>query len=167
MAKHEEQGIDEVIRCLKVYGPATFHVLLAALLIWLFGVLVFIPIAKSINRITGLFCSLVIFVAFSILIYKSISGFQKTIDAFSALLAKKYVKRLKIKLEQSITLFKNAAYIIFTLILYLFYLPLLINLHPAVSGIVLILILLWILFLALKILSIFSPKILDWLSKEE
>lgn len=166
MAKREEKEIDEVIRSLKTYGPATFHVLLVALLIWLFGVLVFIPTANSINRMTGLFCSLVIFVAFSILIYKSISGFQKTIDAFSAILAKKYVKRLKIKIEESITLFKNAAYIIFTLILYLLYLPLLINLHPAISGIALILILLWILFLALKILSTFSPRILDWLSKE-
>jgi len=166
MAKHKEQKIDEVIRCLKTYGPATFHVLLVALLIWLFGVLVFIPIANSINRITGLFCSLVIFVAFSILIYKSISGFQKTIDAFSALLAKKYVKRLKIKIEESMILFNNAAYIIFTLILYLLYLPLLNNFHPAISGIVLILILLWILFLSLKILSVFSSRILDWLSKE-
>ena len=166
MAKRKEQEIDEVIRCLKTYGPATFHVLLVALLIWLFGVLVFIPIANSINRMTGLFCSLVIFVAFTILIYKSFPGFKKTIDAFSALLAKKYVKRLKIKLEESMILFKNAAYIVFTLILYCFYLPLLSNLHPAVSGIVLILILLWILFLVLKILSIFSPKILDWLSKE-
>ncbi len=166
MAEHKEKNIEEAIQCLKTYGPATFHVLLVALLIWLFGVLVFIPMANSISRMTGLFCSLVIFVAFSILIYKSISGFQKTIDAFSALLAKKYVKRLKVKIEESITLFKNAAYIIFTLILYLLYLPLLINLHPAVSGIVLILILLWILFLALKILSIFSPKILDWLSRE-
>lgn len=166
MAKRKEQEIDEVIRCLKIYGPATFHVLLVALLIWLFGVLVFIPMANSINRITGFFCSLVIFVAFSILIYKSISGFQKTIDAFSALLAKKYVKRLKIKIEESMTLFKNAASVIFTLILYLLYLPLLINLHPAISGIVLILILLWILFLVLKILSTFSSRILDWLSKE-
>jgi len=167
MARVKEKEINEIVRCLKTYGPTTFHILLAALLTWLFGVLVFIPIANSINRLAGFFCSLIVFVAFTVLLCASLPSFKKTVDALSTLPGRKYGSRLKIKEEDSITLFKNIAYLVFTLILYGFYLPLLTNVHPAFSGIVLILVLIWVLFLVIRIVSILSSRILDYLLKSE
>lgn len=161
----KEKEIDEIVWCLKTYGPTTFRILLAALLTWLFGVLVFIPIASSINQLAGFFCSLIIFVAFTVFLCASLPAFKKTVDALSILPGRKYGSKLKIKYKDSITLFKNIAYLVFSIILYGFYLPLLTNVHPAFSGIVLILVLIWMLSLVIKTVSILSSRILDYLLK--
>ncbi|NIR87693.1 hypothetical protein GWO13_09110 [Candidatus Bathyarchaeota archaeon] len=161
MAVKQGEKIAEFIQRLRTHGPLALHNFLAALLIWLFGVLVFIPMAGSINWQTGLLCSLIVFVAFTAFMYRATLGFKKLIDAFSFLPARKYGLKQGINQEDSLTLFRHVFYIIFTLIVYALYFPFLINFHFAISGIVLIVILIWILFLALRILSILSSKILE------
>jgi len=161
MVAKQSEEIDEFIRCLRTHGPVTFHNFLAALLVWLFGVLVFIPIASSINWQTRLLCSLIVFVAFTIFMYRATLGFKKLIDAFSFFPARKYGLKRGIDRENSLTLFRYTLYIIFTLIVYALYFPFLTSFHFAISGIVFIVILIWIFFLALRILSILSSKILE------
>lgn len=155
---------DEIIRCLRTHGPVTFHNFLAALLVWLFGVLVFMPIASSLNWQTGLLCSLIVFVTFTTFMYRATLGFKRLIDAFSFFPARKYGLKRGIDQEEALTLFRYAFYIIFTLIVYALYFPFLTSFHFAISGIVLIVILIWIFFLALRILSILSSKILEKLT---
>lgn len=161
MVAKQSKEIDEIIRCLRTHGPVTFHNFLAALLVWLFGVLVFIPIANSLNQQTGLTCSLIVFMTFTIFMYRTIIGFKRLIDAFSFFPARKYSLKLGIDHENGLTLFKYTFYIIFTLIVYALYFPFLTSFHFAISGIVLIIILIWIFFLALRILSILLSKILE------
>ncbi len=163
MSSQTRREIDDLAQCLRNHGPAAFHNFLAALLVWLFGVLVFIPLANSLNWQTGLLCSLVIFTAFTILMYQAILGFKKLIDAFSFLPARKYGLKRGIAQEDALTLFKYVFYIIFALIVYALYFPFLTQFHFAISGIVLIVVLIWIFFLALRILSILSSKILEQL----
>jgi hypothetical protein len=155
---------DEIIRCLRTHGPVTFHNFLAALLVWLFGVLVFMPIASSLNWQTGLLCSLIVFVTFTTFMYRATLGFKRLIDAFSFFPARKYGLKRGIDQEDALTLFRYTFYIIFTLIVYALYFPFLTSFHFAISGIVLIVILIWIFFLALRILSILSSKILEKLT---
>jgi hypothetical protein len=164
MSHQTKREINDLAQCLRSHGPATFHNFLAALLIWLFGVLVFIPLANSLNWQTGLLCSLVVFTAFTIFMYQAILGFKKLIDAFSFLPAKKYYLRWEIKREDVLTLFRYIFYIIFALIVYALYFPFLTGFHFAISGIALIVILIWIFFLALRILSILSSRVLEQLS---
>jgi hypothetical protein len=161
MVAKQSEEIDEFIWCLRTRGPVTFHNFLAALLVWLFGVLVFIPIASSINWQTRLLCSLIVFVAFTVFMYRATLGFKKLIDAFSFFPARKYGLKRGIDRENSLTLFRYALYIIFTLIVYALYFPFLTSFHFAISGIVFIVILIWIFFLALRIFSILSSKILE------
>ena len=161
MVAKQSEEIAEFIRRLRNYGPATFHNFLTAILVWLFGVLVFIPIASSINWQTRLLCSLIIFVTFTTFMYRATLDFKKLIDAFSFFPARKYGIKRGISQEDALTLFRYAFYIIFTLIVYALYFPFLTSFHFAISGIVLIVILIWILFLALRILSILSSKILE------
>lgn len=164
MSHQTKREINDLAQCLRSHGPATFHNFLAALLIWLFGVLVFLPLANSLNWQTGLLCSLVIFTAFTVFMYRAALGFKKLIDAFSFLPAKKYYLKWEIKREDALTLFRYISYIIFALIVYALYFPFLTGFHFAISGIALIVILIWIFFLALRILSILSSKVLEQLS---
>ncbi|UCH70593.1 MAG: hypothetical protein JSV29_01000 [Candidatus Bathyarchaeota archaeon] len=160
MVASEGNETDEIIRCLKIHGPVTFRNFLTALLVWLFGVLVLIPIASSLGERTRLLCSLIIFAAFTAFMYRATFGFKKLIDAFSLLPARKYGSKLGLARDDALTVFRHSLYIIFILIIYLLYFPFLLSFHFAISGIALIIILIWILFLLLKILSLLSSKIL-------
>ena len=58
-----KEEIENFQKCLKTYGAKTIHNLLAAFLVWLFGNLVFIPLASTLNWQTKAFCSLTFFIA--------------------------------------------------------------------------------------------------------
>lgn len=164
MASSEGGEIAEFVECLRDYGPKAFHNSLTAILIWLFGNLVFIPLAVSINWQTKFLCSLIFFIVFTFFIYRAFPGVKKLIDAFSFFPAKKYGMKSGLNYESSLKLFRYTFYIILSLILYALYFPFLTNFHPAVSGLVLIMVLIGIFFLLLRICFILSSKILAWLS---
>ncbi len=157
------EEIENLKECLRKHGAKTVHDLLAAFLIWLFGNLVFIPLASSLNWQTKVFCSLIFFIAFTILVVKALPGLNKLIDTFSIFPARKYGVKKGLSSEDSSVLFRYIAYIFAAVILYLLYFPFLTNFHPSINGIVLILLLIWIFFLTLRILLTLSQKILEWL----
>ena len=161
MEAKQTEEINEFIQRLRTHSPVTFHNFLTALLVWLFGVLVFIPIASSINWQTRLLCTLIVFTTFTTFMYRATPGFKELIDAFSFFPARKYGLKQGIDQEDALTLFRYTFYIIFTLIVYALYFPFLTSFHFAISGIVLIVIIVWILFLALRILSILSSQVLE------
>jgi len=168
MAKSVKEDKAENFReCAKIYGTKTLHSLLSAFLIWLFGVLVFIPLASSLNRQTEVFCTLIFFVAFTLLILRAFPGLKKIIDAFSLFPARKYSVKKGLSHENSVVLFRHLFYIILIAIFYLLYFPFLANFHPSISGIVLILALIWIFFLIMRIFPVFSAKIFEWLGSKE
>jgi hypothetical protein len=164
MANQRKREIIDLAQRLRSHGPATFRDLLAALLVWLFGVLVFMPLANSLNWQTGILCSLVIFTAFTVFVYRAAPGYKRIIDAFSFLPAKKYYSKWEMNQEDALTLFKYTFYIASALVAYALYFPFLTSFHFAVSGIVLIVVLIWIFFLALRIISIVSSRVLEQLS---
>lgn len=157
------EDIENFQECLKTYGAETVQNLLAAFLIWLFGNLVFVPLANTLNWQTKAFCSLTFFIAFTLLVTRALPNLKKLIDTFSIFPARKYSTRKKLSYENSLILFRHILYIISIIIIYLLYFPFLTNFHPSISGIVLILMLIWIFFLTLRILTILSQKIMEWL----
>lgn len=167
MAGSVKEEIENFKRCIETYGGKTFHSLLSALLIWLFAVLVFIPLAHALNRQAEIFCTLIFFVAFSLLTSRAILGLKKLIDAFSFLPARKYGLKRGLSYENSVLLFRHLFYIVLIVIFYLLYLPFLANFHPSISGIVLISVLIWIFFLMLRLLPVFTTKISEWWGSEK
>jgi hypothetical protein len=159
----DAKEIENLVKCLRAYGEETVQYLLAALLLWLFGNLVFIPLANSLNWQTKGFVSLIFFVPFTILVAKTIPGLKKLVEAFSPFPARKYGSKKGLTYTDSIVLFRYAFYIILTVVFYLLYHSFLTNFHPSISGMVLILVLVWIFFLSLRILSILFPRFLEWL----
>jgi hypothetical protein len=150
-------------QALSLYGAKTFQLILSSLLIWLFGVLVFIPLASSIGWSSGLVCTLIILVAFTILVSKAISGFKNLIDAFSVFPARKYLTKRGLSKENAIVVSKQIFYMLSIVVLYFLYFPFLVRLHPAFSGIILILVVITIFFLALKIINASHKAITNWL----
>ena len=163
MTSSKKKEIENFKECLRIYGPKTLHNLSSAFLIWLFGNLVFIPLSSSLNWQTKTLCSLIFFVAFSLLVVKALPGLRKLIEAFSVFPARKYSLKRGLSYENSLLLVRYVFYIISTVIFYLLYFPFLVNFHPSISGIVLIIVLIWILFLALRILLVMTHRIIEWL----
>ncbi len=150
-------------QALRLYGAKTLHLLLSAMLIWLFGVLVFIPMASSLYWNSEVVCTLIVLVAFTILLSRAISGFKNLIDAFSVFPARKYLIKRGLTKVEAVVVSKHFFYMLSTVILYLLYFPFLARLNPAFSGIVLILALIFVFFLALKTLRVSHKAITNWL----
>jgi hypothetical protein len=150
-------------QALRLYGANTLHLLLSAMLIWLFGVLVFIPLASSIGWNAELVCTLIVLVAFTLLVSRAISGFKILIDAFSVFPARKYLIKRGLAKDNAVVASKQILYMLSIVILYLLYFPFLVRLHPAFSGIILVLVLILVFFLALKTLRASQRAITDWL----
>ena len=150
-------------QALRLYGAKTFHLLLSSVLIWLFGVLVFIPMASLIGWNSELVCTLIVLVAFTILLSRAISGFKNLIDAFSVFPARKYLIKRGLAKEDAVVVSKQFLYMLSIVILYLLYFPFLVRLNPVFSGIVLILVVIFVFFIALKALRVSHDAITNWL----
>ena len=161
MEESVEREIENLVEYLRTHGAKTTQNLLAALLLWLFGNLVFIPLANSLNWQTRVLVSLIFFVAFTILVARTLPGLKKLVDAFSAFPARKYGLKKGLTYKDSVVLFQHILYIIIAVVLYLLYCPFLTNFHPSISGIVLILVLIWVFFLSLRIFSVLFPRFLE------
>jgi hypothetical protein len=150
-------------QALRLYGAKTLHLLLSAMLIWLFGVLVFIPMASSIGSNAESVCTLILLVAFTLLVSRAISGLKTLIDSFSVFPARKYLIKRGLTKENAVFVSKQILYMLSIVLLYLLYFPFLVHLNAAFSGIVLILVVIFVFFLALKTLRVLHRVIAEWL----
>lgn len=128
------------------------------MLIWLFGTQVFIPLAHSIDVSgrTAMICSVLTITAFVTLIFRVILRLGSSIEVFSSLLALRYGKRLGY--DDARIIFKHIIYVAISLLLCALSWPLFNAIHPALFGLTLILVLIWISFLLARILSILFTK---------
>lgn len=124
-----------------------------AALIWLFGVLVFLPMAVKIDP-EGLpiLISLITFCAFSLFLIRGLRGLGRVLDAASDVLAYEWTRRRETKKETDLTKgrMRLALKVGIVIIIYLLYSPLLLALHPSINGIAIILSILGIVWILLK-----------------
>jgi hypothetical protein len=153
----EKEAREELQLVSKKYLPNVVTNLLVAFLIWLFGVLVFLPAANQIlpQRIP-LAVSLVILIGFTIFITRTINkGLPKLMDSASNVIAYDYInwRKTQLAIEKLQPTIKSIILAVASLTLYLLYSPLLITVHPSLNGLVLIPIVLWILWTTVKIIN--------------
>jgi len=165
MMVSNKEEIKRAIEYLRLHGQKTLTSMLAALLVWLFGILVFIPLADSLNWQTRVLVSVLFFFAFSVLIVQTLPGLKGLIDVSAYLLARRYGVAKGLGRENALAVFKHLLCIVCSLVFYGLYFPFLASFHPAVNGIALIVVLVLTFFLLLKVFSILSPKFLEWLAK--
>lgn len=153
----EKEAREELQSISKEYLPNVVTNLFVAFLIWLFGVLVFLPAANQIlpQRIP-LAVSLVILIGFTIFVIRTINnGLPKLMNSASNVMAYDYInwRKTQLSVEKLQPAIKSIFIAVALLTLYLLYSPLLITLHPSLNGLVLIPIVLWILWTTLKIIN--------------
>ena len=162
MEEPSREQIEESIKILKTNSEKVIMNILAALLIWLFGNLVFVPLAASLNLETKLLTSIIFFIAFTIPIIHALPGLKKSIDAFSILPFKKLVRK-GFTVKESHDILRNLMYVISGVIFYFLFSSFLVIFHPSVSGITLIFLIIWIFVVFLKVGTIIFPKFINWL----
>lgn len=153
----EKETREKLISVAKDLLPNTLSNIFTALLIWLFGILVFLPAAYSISpQGLPLLCSLIILVGFSLFVFRSFDGLRPLLNSTSDFLAYVYIRRRnsKVQVERLKTGSRSVSYVITALFLYLLYSPFLVAIHPALNGLVLIPIILWISWTMFKTVNV-------------
>jgi hypothetical protein len=147
--------------------PQFFLYLMVAILFWLFGVFIFIPTASLIDLSgrTTFLVSLIVMIAFTIMIFKGFSKILNVVEAISILLVEKDRTRWGLNYDQLKTIFKSSVYIVLLIILTALYWPLLSNIHPALYGILLIFAVIIIFVQIIRIVTVGSPAIVLWFTK--
>jgi len=134
--------------------PSTFTNLSTAVLIWLFGVLVYLPAARRIEPIeVPLICGLTVLIGFSVFVFRGFEGLRRLLDASSGVLAYEYKRRrekVKSSIEQLKTVARCIVYVVAVLIIYGLYSPLLAAIYPSLNGLVFIPVILWIFWMIFK-----------------
>jgi hypothetical protein len=144
----EREARDKLISAVREHLPSTMINLSTAALIWLFGALVYLPAASRIAPVElPLACALILLVAFSIFIFRASGGLRHLLEAASDVLAYGYVrwrKGTEIPVEQLRVAVRCIVFVVAVLIVYALYSPFLAAIHPSLSGLVLIPMILWV-----------------------
>ncbi len=159
---------EEGVLKLKENAPQIIVSLIVAALIWLFGVLVFIPLADMLGNpyvfgLTALkpIISAIIGIALIILFLRIAKDFGELMDGVADILVSIIAKDriTEEKLEKYRRGFRGLAYLIVVIIAYLFAIPILAGISPVIAGIVLILIVIWAVFVLLTLGNLFHKEI--------
>jgi hypothetical protein len=121
--------------------PRNIVYLCASVLIWIFGVLVFLPLAEEIDpEGLSILVALLIFSAFSLFLIKGFGGLGQALDVASSILAEKYRRRSGggEGVEEARKRMRIALEVGTLAIVYLLYSPLLSRFHPSINGVALI-----------------------------
>jgi len=153
----EREARDKLISIAREHLPSTLINLSTAVLIWLFGVLVFLPAAYRIApKGLPLACGLILLVGFSIFVFKAFGELRLLLESTPDVLAYEYIRRRKAKIpvERLRTVVRCIIYVVVALILYALYSPFLAAIHPSLSGLVLVTIVLWIFWTLFKTVNV-------------
>jgi len=154
MEKRESEAHARLADVMKEHLPNTFTNFSTAVLIWLFGVLVYLPLAHRIESIeVPLICGLTVLIGFSVFVFRGFDGFRRLLDAGSDVLAYEYRRRrekVKFSIDQLKTVARCIVYVVSVLIIYGLYSPLLATIYPSLSGLVFIPVILWIFWMIFK-----------------
>ncbi|MCW4003345.1 MAG: hypothetical protein NWE95_05465 [Candidatus Bathyarchaeota archaeon] len=126
--------------------------------------MVFIPIASSVNWQTRVIVTFIMFGTFTVLILRMYPNVKRLLDAFSIVPARKFFMKKGLDYSESLVVSRQLLYVVSLVVLYLLYLPFLLNFHPAFGGIVLVLVLVLCFFCVLRIVRVTSKKAVDWLA---
>jgi len=149
----EREARDKLVSVAREHLPDTLINLFTAMLIWLFGALVFLPAAYRIAPGgLPLACGVILLVGFSIFIFKGFTGLRPLLESASDVLAYEYTRwrKAKFPLQRLKTVVECLIYVVVALILYALYSPFLATIHPSLNGLVLITVILWICWMLFK-----------------
>ncbi|MBC7091757.1 MAG: hypothetical protein H5T50_07635 [Nitrososphaeria archaeon] len=156
--KIESFGADaytESAKAVREVGARVVLSIIAAILIWLFGEMVFLPISKSLSQVflgypVHSIISFIIVVVLAIIIFSVFIDIRRLTSAIAGVLA---FEVGKVSGEADMEAFRNyrialdgIIYVIIVALTYLLFADYMGQIHPAIPAIVLILIVIWSIF---------------------
>ena len=160
MAAPRKTDIRNMEKILRAEAPRISVYLLYALLIWLFSVLIFLPLANSVNQATRNLVSIIVYLVLIGLVLKTIWGAKKIIDAIAIFPTRRFLDKRKTEPDTTYFLFRHTFYLIAALLVFLLSLPFLLNFHASIAGLVLISLLLWLIYVIIRAFTIISNIVL-------
>ena len=145
----------ESVRALRQVGARVFLSIGAAILIWIFGELVFLPIAKGMSQQffgypVHSIISFIIAVTLAIIIFSVFMDIRRLIEGLAGVLAYQLGKASR---EADVEAYRNyramlngIIYVIVVSLVYLLFARYLAEIHPAVPAVLLVLIVIWAVF---------------------
>ena len=183
--KIEEFGLrmySESVRALRQAGARVFLSIIAAVLIWIFGELIFLPIAKGMaQQFFGYpvhsIISFIIAVALAIIILSVFLDIRRLTRSLAGVLAYHFGKASG---EADIEAYNNYSavldgiiYVIVVSLVYLLFARYLAEIHPAVPAVLLVLIVIWSIFALwrscraiARVISKYTSRISEELEKQ-
>ena len=142
-----------------------------AFLIWLFGVLIFLPLATMLGNpflfgLIGLdsLISGIILVALVIIVLGIFGEVLDVAEAVAGYAAAAYSRgeTPDEKVERYRLAFRGIAYVLLAVVAFLFFLPFIAGIFPVLAGIVLVILVLWAIFVLFRTGRLFSGEIERW-----
>lgn len=139
-----------------------------AFLIWLFGVLIFVPLAKALGNpfVFGLIfldslISAIILVALALIIFGIFREVLDVTDALAGYAAGAYARTEAPdeKVERYRLAFRGIAYVLLAVVAFLFFLPFIAGIFPALAGVVLVVLIIWAILVLFRTGRLFSDEI--------
>jgi len=148
---------------------------IAAILLWLFGNLIFIPIAQGIEWFgypLPQILTFVILIALAVFVLKILVDVRKAVDAMAGLAAVEIGSPTDVtqtEVEHYTTAMRGVFYIVIVSLAFLLFADYLAMIHPALSGVVLLAIVVWAIFQIWRSVKAISAEIkrysTDWAGK--
>lgn len=142
---------------IETYLPQLFINLSTAILIWLFGVLFFIPTAVKIESPNlPVITSVILLIPFTLFVLKSLKGLLVIIPLLANTLANRVTERrknsgdVKFVRVQINKFVKCLTYSSSVILFYLLYLPFINIISASLNGLILIIAILWVIWILLK-----------------
>lgn len=143
----------------------------AAILIWLFGKLIFIPIAQGINFYgypLPQILNFIILIALIVVVLRVFIDLRRAINGVSAYAAVNIGAPYDVSLEE-VEHYRTALKGIFDVIVvslaYLLFVDYLANIHPALAGVILLVIVLWAIYQIWRVVQSISSEIRRYTTK--
>jgi len=153
--KFGAQAYTESAKALKEVGAKTALSIVAAILIYIFGVMLFMPIAQDLTQdIFGYpvsrIVSLIIVVALAVIIFGVFLNIRRLTDALAGVMSYHAGKASDEKSVENYGNYKKAMsgilYVIVVVLAYLLFVEFLADIHVAIPAVLLILIVIWSIF---------------------
>ena len=138
---------------------------IAAILLWLFGNLIFLPIAEGIEWFgypLPQILTFVILIALAFFVLKILVDVRKAVDAFAGLVAVEIgapTDVTRTEVDHYTTAMRGIFYIIIVSLAFLLFADYLAMIHPALSGVVLLAIVVWAIFQIWRAVTAISSEI--------
>jgi len=142
------------------------HILVAGL-IWLFGGLVFVPLAEGFSLFgfdLAPIVSAIVIVALLVVLVRAALDIRRTADALAGIAAVSASKETTVEanLSNYRTGFRGLFYVLFAVLIYLFFLAFLVAINPAFAGFALVVLVIWSIIVLVRVADGFSRGIEEW-----